>query len=334
MHDLGPAELVLGRVDLAAQQFVERRVAREDQGADVHLDRALAEAHEVGADAHGPARHVAQREAVLVGAARLAGDGARAAQVLDADAVRRADDGRQDEVVALEGPEHRARLQGLVVRAVEVDVLEALARVGLVVPLDLELGLELLDEADARAAVAGDVDAGDAPGPRVHRRRLVDVVLGHAEGPALERDVVRDDDELAARRVLRGLERHVPGDHADLVRARRRARRRFERRLGVVGPDELVGFERTREAALGALRRARQQPDEVVAERGPGAARRRAALREGRRHEVVGDLGVDGLERGPRRRRGRRHGKVRVADADGEGIDVERRELRRQVLHD
>mmetsp|Transcript_18949 Transcript_18949/g.55656 ORF Transcript_18949/g.55656 Transcript_18949/m.55656 type:complete len:508 (+) Transcript_18949:408-1931(+) len=50
-HDLRPAELVLARVHLAAEKLVERRKAREDDGALVLLDHALAEAVEVGADA-------------------------------------------------------------------------------------------------------------------------------------------------------------------------------------------------------------------------------------------------------------------------------------------
>ena len=52
------------RLHLAAEQLVERRVACEDHGPCLHLDRALTQAAQVRADAHGAARHIAERENV------------------------------------------------------------------------------------------------------------------------------------------------------------------------------------------------------------------------------------------------------------------------------
>mmetsp|Transcript_13375 Transcript_13375/g.28896 ORF Transcript_13375/g.28896 Transcript_13375/m.28896 type:complete len:244 (+) Transcript_13375:1759-2490(+) len=101
----------------------------------------------------------------------------------------------------------------------EVEVLEAVGNVGGVVPRDLEVGLELLGEADARARVGGDVQPRVAGGTRVLGDLVEEVVLGDAEGARLHGAVVGDDDEGAALGVLGGLERSVPGDHTHLVGA-------------------------------------------------------------------------------------------------------------------
>ena len=47
IHDLWPSQLVLGGVDLLAQQFVESREACEDHGALLHLNHTLAQTIEV-----------------------------------------------------------------------------------------------------------------------------------------------------------------------------------------------------------------------------------------------------------------------------------------------
>eukprot|EP00951_Prasinocladus_malaysianus_P012593 scaffold93960_cov29-Prasinocladus_malaysianus.AAC.2 len=84
--DLRAAELVLAGVDGAAEELVEGSVAGEDHGAIVHLDEALAQAADVGADAHRAAGDVAEGEGLLVGLAGLAGNQTAAHQVLNTDA--------------------------------------------------------------------------------------------------------------------------------------------------------------------------------------------------------------------------------------------------------
>ena len=48
-HDLRPAQLVLRRVDLLAEQLVERAETGEQQRAVLHLDHTLRKAVDVGA---------------------------------------------------------------------------------------------------------------------------------------------------------------------------------------------------------------------------------------------------------------------------------------------
>mmetsp|Transcript_24056 Transcript_24056/g.72299 ORF Transcript_24056/g.72299 Transcript_24056/m.72299 type:complete len:381 (+) Transcript_24056:1327-2469(+) len=330
VHDLRSAQLVLRRVDLPAQELVERLVAREDQRPLAHLDHARREAVQIRADAHGPARHVRQRERVRVSARRLARDGAGASQVLDADAVLRADDRVEREaLLAAHFPIralHGARGQRLVVRRREVQILVALLRVLLVDPRDFKLGLELLHEPDARARVARDVDARQAARPRVLGRGRVELVLLDPERPRLKRDVVRHQHDLPTARVLRRRHGAVPRDHADAVAARRPARRPGERRLRVVAPDQLLRLKRpARRTDV-----AREQPDEVVAERRARAPRGRAPRRERVVPERVRGLLRDGRELGPLRRRRRRHREVRRgAHADRQRVDPQRGQPRR-----
>ena len=105
------------------------------------------------------------------------------------------------------------------VRRGHVQVLEARGLVLRVDPRDLEEGLELLREADARARVARDVQARQAAGARVLGEGVKVVVLLDAKRARLHGAVVGHDRERAAIWVLRGLERGDPADHADLVRA-------------------------------------------------------------------------------------------------------------------
>mmetsp|Transcript_33163 Transcript_33163/g.74909 ORF Transcript_33163/g.74909 Transcript_33163/m.74909 type:complete len:951 (+) Transcript_33163:310-3162(+) len=267
-HDLRAAELVLRRVHLPPEKLVQGRVARQDERAHLHLDGALAQAHEVGADAHRAARHVRQREHVVVRVGRLARNGARAAQVLHPDAVDLADDVAELEpglaarldLLALD----RALGQRRVVLRREVEVVEALARVGLVLPRHLEEGLERLHEADAGARVAGNVHPGKALRARVLARRLEEVVLEDAEGARLDRHVVGNHHHLAALGVLRGLHEDAPREHAHRVGAHHALNVVPQHALLV--EDELLGLEEPRRDPLYHGRRVgRLHPVQVLA---------------------------------------------------------------------
>mmetsp|Transcript_30156 Transcript_30156/g.77433 ORF Transcript_30156/g.77433 Transcript_30156/m.77433 type:complete len:1026 (-) Transcript_30156:2583-5660(-) len=223
-HDLRTAQLVLAGVHSAPQQLVEGAIAGEDERAVVHLDDALAEAADVGADADGAAGDVAQGEGLLVRGARLARDEAGAHEVLHADAVLGADDvGDHEALLALVEDLlhlHAALRQGAVLIGGEVEVLEAEGGVGGVVPADLELVLQLLHQADARAGVTRDVHAGHALSAGNSRGGGVELVLRDAEGAALEGAVVGDEDDLAAGGVLGRVQLAAPRDHASVVGAR------------------------------------------------------------------------------------------------------------------
>ena len=282
-HDLRPTQLVLGDVDLLAEQLVERREAREDDGPVGHLDDALRQPVDVGADADRAARDVRERERLVVRRRRLAGDEPGAAQVLDADAVLLADNvveleallARLVDVLSVEGAvgEPRHVLLG------QVEVLVPVRLVGRVVPRDLEVGLELLRQADASARVGGDVQARDTRGARVLGDLVVKLVLLDAKGARLDGAVVGDDDEGATLRVLGRLERGVPADHADRVDADDPlAGRDGVAVLEQLAGDEQVGRHRGgRAGGDGALpllhERLLEQAEEVVGVRGADAAR-------------------------------------------------------------
>merc|ERR1719163_2161685 len=87
VHDLRASELVLRRVHLPPQKLVQSLVARQNDGALLHLDDAPRQSVEVGPNTDTSSSNVRQREGVRVGPRRLAGDRARTSQVLDANAV-------------------------------------------------------------------------------------------------------------------------------------------------------------------------------------------------------------------------------------------------------
>mmetsp|Transcript_32537 Transcript_32537/g.76881 ORF Transcript_32537/g.76881 Transcript_32537/m.76881 type:complete len:779 (-) Transcript_32537:4324-6660(-) len=311
-HDLRPAQLVLRDVDLLAEQLVERAEARQDDRPVGHLDDALRQPVDVGADADRAARDVRERERLGVGLRRLARDEARAAQVLDADAVLLAHDVVElvpllaalgDELAA-----HDALGQLGQVLLAQVEVLVAVLLLGRVVPRDLEVRLDLLGEADARARVRRDVQPRVAAGARV-LGDLVEVdVLVDAERARLHRAVVGHDDERTAVGVLWRLERQVPAHHADGVLAddARAAHERVALEQQLVDGEQREGHLRRRAGGDGRLplrdERLLDEPDEVVGVGRADAPRDAALVRERRArrvrlevaHLLVATLGGDG----------------------------------------
>mmetsp|Transcript_4858 Transcript_4858/g.16793 ORF Transcript_4858/g.16793 Transcript_4858/m.16793 type:complete len:800 (+) Transcript_4858:112-2511(+) len=299
-HHLRPAELVLRVVHLAPQQLVQRLVASENHRPLLHLDVALAEAAQVSADADAAPADVREREGFVVCPRRLARNHARTAEVLDADAVHRADDVLElvaflaihHHLVCVDGSVGKA----LVVVGREVEVLEAGARVARVVPRNFDQRFERLDEADPRARVRGDVHARDAELARVLRRRQEKVILLDAERAAHERAVVGDDHYLAALHVLRGFHRAVPRHHADGVGARHQRRVPDERAIlehELLGGEEVAwhaelrrGSHRVEVCAPRGDERLLHEAEEVVAVGGADAAGRGALLAERAGHRV------------------------------------------------
>mmetsp|Transcript_90096 Transcript_90096/g.275896 ORF Transcript_90096/g.275896 Transcript_90096/m.275896 type:complete len:555 (+) Transcript_90096:1303-2967(+) len=250
-HDVRPAQLVLRRVHLLPEQLVQGLEAREDHRALDHLDVPLPQAVEVRADADAAARDVRQSEGLLVRPAGLAGNQAAALQALDADAAPRrrqvqAHD-RVQHVPLLGARRHRVRPHGSLrqLRQVgigDVQVLEPLHEVVRVHPRDLDQGLQLLDGAHPGPRVARNVNAGDAPAAGEGRSLLERGVLGRAEGPGLDRQIVADEDDVAASRVVGRTHGHEPHHHADGVLAAQLLLHQlvaFEHELG--GREEILG---------------------------------------------------------------------------------------------
>ena len=299
-HDLRPAELVLRDVDLLAEQLVERREAREDDGAVGHLDEALRQPVDVGADADRASGHVRERERLRVGLRGLAGDEARPAQVLDADAVLLAHDvvelvpllAALGDVLAADD----ALGQLGEVRLAQVEVLVAVLLLGRVVPRDLEVGLDLVGQPDARARVGSDVQAREAAGARVLGHLVEEDVLVDAEGARLHRAVVGHDDERATVGVLGRLERQVPADHADGVLAddARAAHEGVPLEQQLVDGEQREGHLRGRTVGDGGLplrdESLLDEPDEVVGVGRADAPRDRALVGERRRRRVRLDV--------------------------------------------
>ena len=299
-HHLRPAELVLRRVHVAAQQLVEREVAGEDERPVRHLDVPLPEAAQVRADAHGAPGDVRQRERVRVRRGLLAGDHPRTPQILHADAVNLADD-----VVQLHARlailrhllrVHRALGEVRVVLGGEVQILEPQAGVGGVVPRHLEVRLELLHQADARARVGRDVYARQTLLSRVLGDGVVKIILLHPERTGHERAVVAHEHHLSAIGVLRRLHEALPCHHADVVGARDAARLgAVQRAVGV--QHQLLGAEHVAGHLALALdvgekraplhdHRLLDQAEEVVNVRRADGARDRALLLQRAGHRV------------------------------------------------
>eukprot|EP00975_Prorocentrum_lima_P014128 3001237-Prorocentrum_lima.AAC.1 len=75
MHDRRSSQLVVRRVDGLPHQLVEGLVARQnDRRISLALDRALTQAHQVRADAHGPSNNERKGEDLVVGPRRLPSD--------------------------------------------------------------------------------------------------------------------------------------------------------------------------------------------------------------------------------------------------------------------
>mmetsp|Transcript_27532 Transcript_27532/g.51629 ORF Transcript_27532/g.51629 Transcript_27532/m.51629 type:complete len:606 (+) Transcript_27532:2-1819(+) len=225
-HDLRAAKLVLRGVDILPQELVQGRVARQDHGAANHLDVPLSQPVQVRSNAHRPSCDVGQREGLLVCPAGLTSDEATSLQVLHANAalgalLALADDGIQDVTVLATFTDlvsfHRTRRELLIVLLRQVEVLEALAAVGRIPPLDLVERLQLLHESHAGTTVARHVDPWEAKGPSKLRSLLEEEILPHAERSGLESHIVGEEDDLSALWVFWSLHCELPSQHAHVV---------------------------------------------------------------------------------------------------------------------
>ena len=202
----------------------------------------------------------------------------------------------------------------------EVEVLVTLGLVVGVVPRHLEVRLELLGEADARARVAREVEAGDAGATGILGDGIEEVILLDAKRSGLDRAVVGDDDQRAALWVLGGLEGGRPADHAHIVGA-------HDARAGgedaVVIEKQLIDLEEGRGDGGGTAvgngglpvgdESLLDEAEEVVGVRGADAAGDGALGGEGRRDRVGLDKAGLLVAGGAVRLGGARH-RVQVLD--------------------
>mmetsp|Transcript_11074 Transcript_11074/g.29182 ORF Transcript_11074/g.29182 Transcript_11074/m.29182 type:complete len:894 (+) Transcript_11074:93-2774(+) len=224
-HNLGSSELVLARVDIATEQFVQGTVASQNDGTDLGLDSALSETNQVGADADRAASDIAESENFLVRPAGFAGNHTTAAEILNSNAVNFTDD-----VIDLV-PDFTAhldlfrqdhtRLHCREVAFREIEVREPRARQCLVIPGNLELVLQVFHKPNSRSRIAGDVDPGEAELACIFRDLEEEVVLLHPERPGLERDIICNQHDFPSRGILRCAHVHDPRDHADSVASNR-----------------------------------------------------------------------------------------------------------------
>ena len=222
VHDAGPTQLQVRRVHLAAEEFVERLVAREDHGRRLDLDHAAAEPSEVRADADGAARHDRRGEGRVARAAHFAGDQPAARQTLDAEAAACVADDVRDDVVQLAvgrcawralddaWPQRAER------RVVQVQVLEAMRGV-VVDKLGAEQVDELWREAQACAAVGRHIQERDALGAGQAAHLREEGVFGRAKRARVDGHVVREQQERPTVGELGRLDAHAPRDHTERV---------------------------------------------------------------------------------------------------------------------
>mmetsp|Transcript_36871 Transcript_36871/g.79967 ORF Transcript_36871/g.79967 Transcript_36871/m.79967 type:complete len:579 (+) Transcript_36871:554-2290(+) len=227
-HDVRASQLVLGGVDLLSHQLVQWFGAGQNHGTLDHLDVPLTKPVQVRTNADRSTRCVGQSECLLVGTAGLAGNETAALEALDADAaLGRGEVLADDRIQHMSGlaihcdlmASHRLLGQALVVRVRQVEVLETLHGVVLVHPRDLHQRLQLIDTTNSSTRVARDVNPGNALGTCQFGCLVEESVLDSAEGTTLDGDVVSNQDNLSASRILWSSECQLPCHHADLVGA-------------------------------------------------------------------------------------------------------------------
>ncbi|KAF1793903.1 hypothetical protein GQ600_16748 [Phytophthora cactorum] len=221
VHDFHTTKLVVRRVHVLAHELVQRLT---DQ---------------VGTDADTAAAGIRQREHVLVGTRRLAGDGSTSTQTFHTDIDLATHDVVQHVALLARAGDQQLSVNGalsrrnLVVLRRQIQVFEALDGVGLVLPADLVQSLDGLGHTDASTSVGREEETRNTLGASQLRRQVEQRVLAGTEGSGLESDVVGDDNDLTSVRELRRVQRQQPRHHADVVLATRtrRLRQRLARRV-------------------------------------------------------------------------------------------------------
>lgn len=86
-------------------------------------------------------------------------------------------------------------------------------------PCHLEHVFDFFSEADACSTVGCNVNAGDALGASKLRRPEEQLILLRTKGADHVSDVITDDNDVSALRVLWSLHLHPEGDHSHLVKS-------------------------------------------------------------------------------------------------------------------
>ncbi|RUS22132.1 LOW QUALITY PROTEIN: hypothetical protein BC937DRAFT_90264 [Endogone sp. FLAS-F59071] len=212
-------------LNLATEHLVKGRRAGQDDGLAFVLDSALAEPDEVCPDTDGAARNERDGKYVLVSTRGLTGNESRAAQILDAQTVRRTNYVR-DAIPCLIGFFELLRQHCLL--SVEVNLLhtvggQVLEPTGWVLWVDKggpdERG-NLVSQSNARTRVGREVYTRDAETAGELRGFEKYLILCRTERTDLERDVVRDDDDPPTFGALWRVQREDPCYHTASVGAR------------------------------------------------------------------------------------------------------------------
>ena len=221
VHDLRATELQVGGVDLSTQQLVDSRSAGQDDRLTLDLDGPLSKTDKVRTDTNGAASDQGNGEDVLVRLGGGTGDETRTLQTLNAQAVLGTDHG--GDLVALftilgdRFRDHLLLLAGielLLDLGSQVKILEPSLGLGRVVPGDREERKKFVSHPNTRTRVGRKVDARDAELPCQLRALVEELVLQGTERTDLEGDVVGNDDEASATRVLGSTGSDDPTDHA------------------------------------------------------------------------------------------------------------------------
>mmetsp|Transcript_1162 Transcript_1162/g.2483 ORF Transcript_1162/g.2483 Transcript_1162/m.2483 type:complete len:482 (+) Transcript_1162:570-2015(+) len=220
-HHLRTAKLVLACVHFTSEELVQRQVTSEDERAVRHLDVTLAEATQVRTNPDGASSDIRKRESISVCGRLLTGNHTRTTQVLDTNAMDLADDISElharfvtvDNLLRRNG----ALRESFVILGSEVEVSETHARIRFINPSNFEVRLELLDEANARTRVGGNVHTWQTNFARVFGDCIIVVVFLDTKRARHERAIVTNNNNFATSRIFRGLHANVPANHTDVV---------------------------------------------------------------------------------------------------------------------
>ncbi|ROV86895.1 hypothetical protein VMCG_10866 [Cytospora schulzeri] len=182
VHDLSTTKLQVGSVDLTTQQVVQGRSTGKDDGLALNLDSTLTKTD----------------------------------KTLNTKAVLLTDNG--DNLVSLLTVlnnllGHDSLLETLLGFVVEVEVLEASLLLVGVVERNLEVGHQLGSYAETSTRVGGQVDTRNAELPGQLSALVEVVIFLRTERTDLVRDIVGNDDEFTAPRVLGRAGIDEPADH-------------------------------------------------------------------------------------------------------------------------
>ena len=208
------------------------------------LDDALAQPRAVRADTDRPARDVREGDCALVGPARRSGNLTAALQALDTlPAAHVCEREANLTRLAIHDPVCKhppVRAEHLVVILREVEVLKPAAGFRGIHPCYLKRSLDRLIQADPGAAVAADVNAGEALSDGEVKRRPIHRIFPRGERTRHVSDVIRHEDDIATVLVLLRHQCRPPAYHADVVHTRRALNLHQVAALAVTRHDKLV----------------------------------------------------------------------------------------------